>query len=259
MEKFSNATQDFFKTIDTEKKKLEKDPDLIKDVVKTLKVVSNPSDLPRKALAFGVSKLASQEISEDIKVLELRDFLIGKYGSEWISWIPSVIRKTLFKDERNTIIENKIQALATCLSTDTPWLEWHIFENVGKAFNHQVPNFGQIQPLTPGECAVTMRIMNNLVDPDNKYSNEVLIYVASCCRERGLIYLPEEMAISEAQSQLDDLNYVSNLKVEVSEKWGKIRSNKNLTSVAIKEDDPVQVQLGKLIIINQYIKENMEQ
>lgn len=258
MEKFSSATGDFFRALKKEQKELEKEENPLKPVIKALKLISHPENIPRGALAYGVQKLASIMIPEEIPVLELRDLLMERFGTAWIHWIPLVIRETLFDGQQNTIIENKIQALATCLSTDTPWLEWHIFENVGKAFNHQVPNFGRIQPLTPGECAATMEIMDELVEPDNDFSNEVLIYVAGCAKERGLVYLPEEYSISQAQSQLDNFNYNLDLIVEVKDKWSKIKSNKNLVDVAIKEDDPVQVQLGKLIILDQYIKENVE-
>ena len=152
------------------------------------------------------------------------------------------------------MIENKIQAIALCLSTDTPWLEWHIFENVGKAFNHQVPNFGLLQPLSLGECWVTMKIMDYIREED--WSNEVLIYVSAIAHANNFVYMPEGSELAKCQNFLDGYGTDMDLKMKTSESWSKIK-DRNVLDAEFR-DTPVQVQLSKLVVTQQYMKENTE-
>lgn len=259
MEKYSKATQDFASAIADDIKKEVEDSkkDEVKafrNAVRAARVLSDPiSNIPQAIIAYGATKMAKVELQEDIAAIELFDFLMEHYKTEWIDWLPETIKKTILNGESNEIIENKIQALATCLSTDTPWLEWHIFENVGKAFNHQVPNFGLLQPLSLGECWVTMKTMEYMRDED--WSNEVLLYVATVAYTNNYVYLPEESELAPVQEHLDSFGAnVLDLKMKTAESWGKIR-DRDVLGAEFKET-PLQVQLAKLSVAQQYMKEN---
>lgn len=261
MEKLSKASTDFAHALQDTKKDIQdairKDDAILPKIVRAAKLLTRPRNIPNAMLAYGLTKESSVEIQEDIPALELYDFLMENFGSEWIAWTPETIRKSVFDKAGNEVLENKIQALALCISTDTPWLEWHIFENVGKAFNHQVPNFGIIQPLSPGECAVAMEVMAGLREPDEVFSSEVLIYIATCCYTDDLVYLPSEMQLGLAQDFLDNLSYNFDLKPRVKELWDKVKSSPKILDLQIDDTDVVQVQVGKLVMINQYLKENV--
>lgn len=208
-------------------------------------------------------KTSPSNIDEAINAIPLFELLMSNYGTSWIGWLPEVIKKTILNNRSNEIIENKIQALAVCLSTDTPWLEWHIFENVAKAFNHQVPNFGYTEPLSLGECWVTVRTMNYLRQED--WSNEVKIYIATVAFQNNYVYLPRESELEMAQRFLDGFVIYPDLKMQVSQYWDKLRVSQKLDktddiSILDREfsETPVQIQLSKIAIAKQYLLENTE-
>lgn len=263
MEKYSKPTQEFISSLSDEvKKDIKKDVDesladkgkAFRNAAKAVRNLSSPEAIAQAAIAYGATKLAQKELKPDIPALELFNFLMKEYKSEWIDWLPETIRKTILGGVENELIENKIQALATCLSTDTPWQEWHIFENVGKAFNHQVPVFGILQPLTVGECWTTMHIMEELREED--WSNEVLIYMATSAYTNNFVYLPEESYIGKAQEFLDGFGLDLDLKVKTQEAWDKIKDREDLLDREYN-DSPVQVQLAKLALARQYYRENI--
>ena len=198
-------------------------------------------------------KVAEQSISTNISAIKLFDMLMEKYQTEWFEWLPEVIRKTVLDGQENEVIENKIQALATCCSTDTPWLEWHIFENVAKAFNHQVPVFGIFQPLSLGECIVAYKVMEYM--RDENWSNEVMIYMATCAYTNNLVYVPETWLPKEVQAHIDGFGNDLSLKMKVIDGWDKIEH----VDVLDKEfrETAEQIQLGRLNVVQQYIKENV--
>lgn len=257
MEKFSNATQSFYKTIkgvseEVEEVKKDIQKNGISPIVKALKVMARPELIPMAAISYGLKKTAS--IKEDISISHLRDVLFFEYGAEWLDWAPGVIEKTMFGDARNDLISNKIQAIRVCLSTDTPWLEWHIFENVGKAFNHQIPDFSIMTPLSLGECEVAMQTMREL--REEEFANEVLIYVASIAFTEHYVYMPKEWEIGDAQEHLDTMILDPGLRKVTEQGWNKI-SKVDVLNEEFKDDDPVHVQLANLTIVQQYVKEQL--
>lgn len=264
MEKFSSSARDFIKSIvdeaskDTQKivnESLKDEAAAVRNAVKASKLLVDPTNIPQAVVIYATEKMASVEIKEDITAMALFDIMMERYGADWFEWTPETIRATVLNGEPNELIENKIQAMAVCCSTDTPWLEWHIFENVGKAFNHQVPNFGMLEPLSLGECWVTMEAMDYM--RDENWSNEALIYVATVAYANNFVYLPENSPLGEAQDHLDGFGTDMDLKMKVSESWSKIES-RNVLDAEFKDDDPVQVQLAKLCVAQQYMKENTE-
>ena len=255
MEKFSKAEKDFVEAVKDKVEEVKEQPP-IREAVRTLKLITKPSKIPNALIAYGLTKESSATISEDIPVLELRDLLFASYGHEWLDWSPETIALTFFNGDRNDVVENKILAMATCYKTDTPWTEWHIFENVGKAFNHQVPDFDYVQPLSLGECAVTMKIMEELRE-DEEFSSEVLTYVAMVARTENYVYLPSELLVGKAQPYLERYLFDHDLKRAVGDHWTRVGSRKDLLDQTIDEANPLHVQIGKLAILKQYLEENV--
>jgi hypothetical protein len=202
-----------------------------------------------------LTKESSTQIKEDINVITLKNLLMDKFGIEWLEWYPEVLNKTLFGEDRNDILTNKIQAIRACLTTDTPWLDWHIFENVGKSFNHQMPDFGIIQPLSLGECAVTVELMY-LLRPEEQFSEEVLSYIGSIAGNENYVYIPDELKIRLAQPYLDRFVHDVELQKEIRGLWGKVK-DKKLLQAEYKEDNPLHRQIANLAILKQYFEENI--
>lgn len=230
MEKFSKEHNDFFSAI------LESEP--------TVEINSEPSFAE---VGF------SHGLTEDMNPIVLKNFLVDKYGIDWLDWLPEVLNKTLFEDKEPGALSDKIQAIRICLTTDTPWLEWHIFENIGKAFNHQIPSFEVLQPLTVGECITTMDTMIKLRD-DEEFSSEVLSYVASIAANSEYVHLPLALHVGKAQSFLDSLIHDSELSYKTQLAWEKIK-DKDILNAKFSDDDSVHRQLAKLALAQQYYRE----
>lgn len=240
MEKFSRATQEFFKSAGVIHQPESKGLDQFDSSPKTVEI-------------YGLVKTASQ-IKEDINPLELRDILLKEYNTEWLDWVPENLDHYLLRGQKSDIISNKAQALRVCLGTDTPWREWHIFENVGKAFNHQVPNFYMLQPLSLGECETTLRTMRDLRS-DEEFTDEIYLYVASVAFTEHYTYLPSEWEIGKAQPHLDQMVFDRELKIRAMDAWERVKSKK-LLEVKFKDNDAVHQQLAKLALVQQYIREH---
>ena len=185
--------------------------------------------------------------------LALRDKLYSKFGSKWLEWLPEVLDSEMFGEGKTPVLSNMMQAIRISMTTDFPWTDWHIFENVGKSFNGQVPNFGILQPLSAGECVTTYRTLQDIA-PTREFSEEVIIYIANCIFQNQLVYFPHLPIIKE---KLDGLIYDPDLRDKVAQSWKRLqeaKSDKDLLSYDYR-DTGVQVQLANLVIVDEYIKE----
>jgi hypothetical protein len=241
MAKYSNATLEFMKSIAGD---LSNDGDL----------VSIPAKDFRAQFVDDILEKSAYEIKEDINVLELKNILFEKYRDEWLEWYPEVLNRTLFGSDEDSILTNKIQAIRVSYKSDAPWTEWNIFENVGKAFNHQRPNFNMIQPLTLGECLVTGEILSKL-RREEAFSGEVFAYVGVVAANENYLYIPNNFRLAKAQKYLDKFTHDHDVRDELKKVWQNIK-NKNLLKAEYSEDSLLHQQIGKLAILNQYVKEN---
>jgi len=82
------------------------------------------------------------------------------------------------------IVRNKIFALRVVCTSDSAYESWEVFEKVGGAFNDRAAQFDTLEPLSAFECAKTIALLWSI--SADKFSNEVLGYVAACCYESGL-------------------------------------------------------------------------
>jgi hypothetical protein len=124
--------------------------------------------------------------------------LMEKFGHEWITWEPEVIRyEILATFKTNSISDsnwNKIQAARNILGTIGFWEEWHIFEKVIQAFNNNIPDFTTGQRCTISQLMAGVDIANILRKED--FSSEVSKYVAACFIDSGVMYTPPPLEFS---------------------------------------------------------------
>lgn len=187
----------------------------------------------------------------DTHPLHLATLLKAQYNDDWVGWLPETLWEIIRKDFTpiSDVNKNKIQALSVSLSTDTPWMDWHIFENVGKSFNGIIPHFGVMHPLSPAEAAFTLSVLDRLHDFEP--SPEVQGYIASCCLYYGLILLPKEW-FGDIQELVDKQNQNLDIKKEVKLAWNKVKKQ-DLSEIEFSEDTPIDVQVKHLSDVKEYL------
>lgn len=189
--------------------------------------------------------------TKGIHPLRLLVVLKIKYKDEWVGWLPETLWEAIRRDfgPISEVNQNKIQALATSLSTNAAWQDWPIFENCGKAFNDTVPVFGQLQPLSPAETAFTVSLLKKL--QDFSFSNEVLGYIASVCLYNGIIYAPVKW-FGKVQWIIDHQNENPELVGEIKQAWETVEKQ-DLQQVDFNDEKPVDVHIAKLWAIREYL------
>ena len=174
-----------------------------------------------------------------------------KYGDSWASWLPETLWETLRRDigPVSEVSQNKIQALAVSLATNFTWSDWTTFENCGRAFNNTIPIFGQLQPLSPGEAAFTVSVLDALTEEE--LSSEVLGYIASVCMYNGIVYAPEDM-FGKVQPFIDAQSKDTAIRDEVKKAWASL-GKQDISQVDLIDDRPLDVQVTKLWSVREYL------
>lgn len=177
------------------------------------------------------------------------DKTYGKYSqSEANDAIEHFHRTGELKTDVPPVVRNKIYAIRTTAISDAPYSEWNIFEKVGGAFNGRVVNFSHVEPLSAGECAATVALMDYIRHDD--FTNEIKIYVALCCFESGIYSVKGCHWLSFAQDALQDLvyqntgePYSSKLSADIEAEFKKLVDNPKLV---VDDSTIAGAQAGKL-------------
>ena len=128
----------------------------------------------------------------------------GKTDQEAGEDIEHFHKTGLLRTKVPLLVRNKIYAIRTAATSDAPYEEWNIFEKVGGAFNGRVSNFSVVEPMSAGECAVTVALLD--VIRQDRFSNEVKTYIAACCHEDGLLTVKPLEYLAIAEDQLHNFN-----------------------------------------------------
>ena len=199
---------------------------------------SIPTSIVRRAIGTGTIALLEKESA--LPPLKIYEILNDHY--DWTDWEPETIWTMLEVEhgiKPSDEAKNIVQALQTAIHTNFPFEEWHIFENVGHAFNENPVNFGQVQPLELDEIAKTVKILTTL-RPKQEFEDEVLGYIAACAKNSGVVYLPEDLFPKGCQDALDRLGNDIGLRDQVK------------AGAAGEPDSPLGVQNARLKEIRQY-------
>lgn len=151
------------------------------------------------------------------------------------------------------LVRQKIYAIRTIVTSDTPHIEWNIFEKVGSVFNDRVANFSVVEPLSPGECARTIALIE-AIRPD-AYSNEIKAYIAASCHEDGMYTISPSKYLNMAEEHLAMMNREGafratspDLVEKISMKLETIRAE--ASKIMEITDDFVLIQAIKLFAID---------
>jgi len=183
----------------------------------------------------------------DIDFVSLFKDLYSRWKEDFFFTEPETITQLLAR-EGITVhpkVQEKIEALKALIRNNLCYEKWHLFEKMVLVINGLTPNFFVMQ--VPKMREIYKAVKTMLAIKDEKFSDEVAKYIACVAREQGYVYLPEELSF--AQPYLD-LLYSSleeqQLKKMVKEGWELIK-NEDPTKLKFDENNPVDVQLSKLL------------
>jgi len=225
-----------------------------------LNFINTMGDAPVSADAYQFSKLNPKE----------KLVLLGrKYGREWVDW-DNV--ETLFlaigRDFWPGFTENAEQeqkdmlnALKTMCRSDDFWDDTNVFEKCCLALDSATVIFQIEQPLSPAQCLLGLEVAASI--RTDTYDEDVQEYIAKCCKDRGLVYLPGKLNI--AQDELDKMKNDINLKEMTKNIWTKVfkvKANElgdipDIEELELDEDNAADWQVAKLYSIVEYVRQKL--
>jgi len=212
----------------------------------------------------------SQAISLNNPITLIRD-IASKYGPSWVEIVQpetlwSMIESdfglkgfgdvSLYRDEKDLILAVRLAAVS-----DAPWVDFHVFEKVGQAFNGNHVNFSTSQPLSPGECLYTVSVLRQIRGKET-FGIDVAKYVAVSFKDRGYTAILPGVGADFAQTELDLMDNDLALKSLTLRLWNKIVETKtDLMEVDLSGERAADIQIARLFTLSEYlkIKENKEQ
>jgi len=138
------------------------------------------------------------EFAHPIEILAaLRRHLSKSYGFGWTEWDPATLIRFVNIEfgETNEWTNQKILALSLALTSDKPWTEYDVFENVCLAFNNHIPTWGVTEPMDTFEMAFGIGVLDAI--RQDEYDDDVLGYMAATYLHSGVIALPDSLPVPD--------------------------------------------------------------
>lgn len=183
-----------------------------------------------------VVKKSEQELN-NLSPVDLCGTLDSMYP-DWHYWLPETLWSTI-KCNENT--RNKIRAIQTVLHTPDIQFDVNGFCQVVNAFNNNPIDWLTLEPI-PCEEIVYAYLQIKLIQKQFDPWDEVISFVRGSMREEGIFYLP--------WLDISDTNGVDLPIDKVKIVWSKIKD----TDFTFTLDDVINIQLGRLKEIQEYIK-----
>lgn len=248
MGRFDKDTTDFMEKLasDHAEEPAKTDLSKLRTLKSVVKSIQDPHKAIGKALVSGLTMKAVFEKEASASVLGVFGLLNEHYGRAWWNWEPETVWQTLSREhstEATEDLRSLIAALQLTVTTNQPFENWHIFEKVGQAFNHNPVNFGIVQPLEPQEAALTVKLLQT-IRPKAEFDPEIYAYVAATAKNAGLVYTDPKVFFLDCQSFLDRMGNDTDL-VEA------LRDGKNT------DDLGVQIQRARLAEVGDYVESHI--
>ncbi len=194
-------------------------------------------------------RLFSDKRAHPLQILEV---LEGRYGTKWADWEPATLWWGLRRDfgPIGELARNKVMALRVAVTTDTPWLDWDIFEKCGLTWNDVMPVIGEFQPMSPMQIAFTVQIMR-AIRADQEFSHEINAYIAAILEENGFAYAPEEY-FAGAQELINRKKWLVGLQHQVETMWAHAKDVEP-TSIDWRDNNPIDIHVLKLAVVKHYL------
>ena len=186
-------------------------------------------------------------------------------GDQFQAWEPESIWMEL-QDKKIDVPEvNRDKLLAVVSLLQKPAFYWDakLFSSTAMAFNDSISTPGGIDEASPAQLSwavVEAELLMSTLDVDTDFDYEPKRYTAASCHHDGLHLAPEFLVF--CQNELDKLNNdnIQNAASKVQRSWNQLPTGdpKKLEGLELGED-PVSVQVAKLVAIHLYMHERASQ
>ena len=128
--------------------------------------------------------------------------------------------------------------------------DWQIFEKIVLALNEIIPNFADLEGVEPHEIHFAYKFLED-IKGKVEFNNEVKKYIAACYKNNNIVHCPFYEGVDELLESNEEL------ATKVKKYYHKIPwdEDKAIEKIADVADNPVTVQVKRIIYIIQYAKE----
>lgn len=180
-------------------------------------------------------------------------------GNGCRAWEPESIWLTL--ERRNVHVpplnRDKILAAHTLMMVPAFWWEVNCFQNTVMAFNNVISDPEVLQEPTPAQLSwgifeAEMLYGYSDMPETPEFDREPLLYTAICLHRAGHIVAPDLLQF--AQKELERLNNGEQIvsPAQIRDRWRRLNKTRPREW---QEDNPVDVQLSRLLGVNLYMEE----
>lgn len=177
-------------------------------------------------------------------------------GSQCRAWEPESLWLTLERRQINVPPINRDKILAAHTLTMVPafWWEVNCFQNSVLAFNNVISDPEVLQETSPEQLCwgiFEAEMIYGYSDmPDTpEFDREPVLYTAICLHRAGLVLAPDLLQF--AQDALDKFNNGERIVTPAEIRKARKRKPKDDWD----EDNPVDVQVARLLGVDAYVKE----
>lgn len=128
----------------------------------------------------------------DTHPLVLNLLMISEFGPSYLGWEPETcwyeVKKT-FGGNISEVNKNKLQAVRTAHTTDTPYQKWEMFDLVCAGFVGSSPRFDLIQKPSPHRASFALDVLSQIKE-EVPISKEVYKYCGASMLDYGMVYGP---------------------------------------------------------------------
>lgn len=125
----------------------------------------------------------------------LNCLILKEYSSRCYNWEQETLWLEIQEDFRIEFLSDfakaKISAVILLNTSDRFYVQWEVFENVGKAFNHQDVHFEDLTPLSPEELTWTILEAKLNDESENTFTDDVNEYIKTCFKATGVSTCPK--------------------------------------------------------------------
>jgi hypothetical protein len=216
------------------------------------------SDGPLAKVAYDMlSKQAADEylMRDDIHPLKLMAMLDDLTGEEWRDWEPETIRDELEKEasgDVSDVVMNKVMAIKIAINRPQAFYDdWVAMEKMSAAFNDVSPTMGVIEDMPVEWLSNSVAVMSKIAGGD--FSNEVESYVAARLFDSGYVIAPPLLRFADRPLGEKVANDEIRKKVIIA-------YAQNMGGGGdLKEDDPIDVQVARILRNHQYVMEKVDE
>lgn len=140
-------------------------------------------------------KSFAEFLKDDLSSASILQWLcLREFGPEYISWDPEVLSEELdeYAEDIPQINKDKIHAGAYILRGNGHYIQFELFEKIGRTLNMNDPMFEAIIPLEPNEvCWAIIEIA--ILDPNEEqdvYEEEVKEYIKQVFHNDNILRAP---------------------------------------------------------------------